>query len=53
MLDMLALDNKQDYMRLVEPYLLQLLQMNSPVFYKFFDVSCRKFLFRMQGTLKK
>jgi hypothetical protein len=39
-------------MRYVERYLLKLLQMKSPVFYKFFDVCCQKFQFRMQGTLK-
>ena len=52
MLDMLKLDKNQDYMRYVERYLLQLLQMKSPVFFKFFDTCCQKFQFQMQGTLK-
>lgn len=53
MLDMLTLDNKQDYMRYVERYLLKLLTMKSQVFYKFFDVCCQKFQFRMQGELNQ
>jgi hypothetical protein len=40
-------------MRYVERYLLKLLQMKSPVFYKFFDACCQKFQFRMQGKLKE
>ena len=52
MLDMLTLDNKQDYMRYVERYILKLLEMKSPIFYKFFDVCCQKYQFRMQGSLK-
>lgn len=53
MLDLLTIDSKQDYMRYIERYLHKLLQMRSVVFYRFFDVSCSRFQFRMQGTLKQ
>jgi hypothetical protein len=49
MLDLLTVDSKQDYMRYIDRYLFKLLAMRSSVFYKFFDVSCTRFQFRMQG----
>lgn len=53
MLELLMIDGKQDYMRYMERYLSKLLAMNSMVFFKFLDVSCKRFQFRMQGTLRK
>jgi hypothetical protein len=53
MLESLMIDKKQDYMRYMERYLSKLLSMKSLVFYKFLDVSCKRFQFRMQGTLRK
>jgi hypothetical protein len=46
MLELLSLDRHSpqpnDFMRYIEGYLLKLLKMQSPIFFKFFDESCVK-----------
>ncbi len=47
MIELLALDPSQDYMRYISNYLEQLLKLNSTVFYRFFESNCSKTLQRI------
>ncbi len=40
-------------MRYIEPYLNKLIDMRSTVFMRFFDQSCKRFLFRLQGEMSQ
>lgn len=40
-------------MRYMDRYISKLLTMNSPVFFRFLDSSCKRFQFRLLGTLRK
>lgn len=43
MLELLMIDQNQDYMRYMERYISKLLTMNSMVFFRFLDSSCKRF----------
>lgn len=50
MVEMLALDTSQDYMRYVTDYLEPLLGMSSVTFNRFFETSCKKQLLRVTAS---
>jgi len=52
-LELLGLDENQDYMRYVSNYLESLLKMNSRVFLKFFESNCSRKLLRVTASPKQ